>query len=105
MNKIIREGFYDPDDDNELFDIGDGGKYRVSWEFKTQVSYYEFKTVSEGRKVVDSEEDAYKMVDALRHKYEGTYATELRIERLVKTLSDDRWDNVFDWGRGYVHCD
>ena len=104
-NKILKEDFYDPDDDNELYDIGDGGKYKVLYEFKTQVSYYEYKTVAEGCKVVNSKEEAFKLVDELRHKYEGTYATELKVERLVKSLSDDRWVNVFDWGRGYVRCD
>ena len=99
----VPDGFYDPDDDTDMFDIGYGGKYRVTWEFKTSgKSYYDYKTVSEGEKVVNSKNEAYKIFDMLKNKYEGTYATEFRIERLIKTLSDDRWENVYDASRMYV---
>ena len=103
VKRVLREGLYDPEDDNEIFDIGNGGKYKVSWEFKTSTERpYEYKTVSEGEKIVGSKEDAYDLFNKLKNKYSGTYATRFRIERLVKTLSDDRWENEYDASAGYV---
>lgn len=103
VRKVLREGLFDPDDDNEIYDVGDGGKYKVVWEFKTQGTVpYEYNTVSEGEKVVASKEEAYDVVDMLSEKYKGAYATEFRIERLVKTLSDDRWEYVYDLSNKYV---
>lgn len=103
VRKVLREGLFDPDDDNEIYDVGDGGKYKVVWEFKTQGTVpYEYNTVSEGEKVVASIEEAYDIVDMLSKKYKGAYATKFRIERLIKTLSDDRWEHVYDLSNWYV---
>lgn len=98
----IREGIYDPDDDNEIFDVGFGGKYRVTWEFKVQERAYQYKTVSEGQEIVKTKEEAYDLYNALRTKYKGTYATRFIIERLIITLSDDRWDTVIDSSNQYL---
>ena len=103
VRKVLREGLFDSDEDNEIYDVGDDGKYRVVWEFKTKGTVpYEYNTVSEGEKVVASKEEAYDIVDMLSKKYKGAYATKFRIERLIKNLSDDRWEYVYDLSNKYI---
>lgn len=102
VNRILKEGLYDTDEDNEIYDVGYEDKYRVVWEFKTKTSYLQYKTISEGEKIVDSEDNAYKLFNNLSRKYKGAFATKFRIERLVKSLSDNRWENVYDASNNYV---
>lgn len=102
VNRILREGLYDTDEDNEIYDVGYEDKYRVVWEFKTKTSYLQYKTISEGEEIVDSEDNAYKLFNNLSRKYKGAFATKFRIERLVKSLSDNRWENVYDASNDYV---
>ena len=105
IRKILREGIFDPDDgDNDIFDLRRTGKYRVTWDFIKNVGYHDWEDIDWGDEVVNSKEEAQSLVDELKRKYsgQGVFAKQFRIERLIITLSDDRWDTVLDMSNGYV---
>jgi len=105
IRKILREGIFDPDDgDNDIFDVRRTGKYRVTWDFIKNVGYHDWEDIDWGDEVVNSKEEAQSLVDELKRKYsgQGVFAKQFRIERLIITLSDDRWDTVLDMSNGYV---
>ena len=105
IRKILREGIFDPDDgDNDIFDVRRTGKYRVTWDFIKNVGYHDWEDIDWGDEVVNSKEEAQSLVDELNRKYggQGVFAKQFRIERLIITLSDDRWDTVLDMSNGYV---
>lgn len=105
IRKILREGIFDPDDgDNDIFDVRRTGKYRVRWDFIKSVGYHDWEDLDWGDEVVNSKEEAQSLVDELNRKYggRGVFARQFSVERLIITLSDDRWDTVLDMSNGYV---
>ena len=97
VKRGLMEGFYDSDDDNEIFDIGESNTYKVSWEIKARGNtLYSYNTIDDGEKIVHSKDEAYNIFNQIKERHKDRYATKLRIEQLIKTYSDNRWKIVYD---------
>ena len=97
VKRVLMEGFYDSDDDNEIFDIGESNTYKVSWEIKARGNtLYSYNTIDDGEKIVHSKDEAYNIFNQIKERHKDRYATKLRIEQLIKTYSDNRWKIVYD---------
>lgn len=107
-NRKLKEGIYDPYDDNEVFDIGKTNDYRVNWMFSDLSRWGNPKIVSQGQEEFGSMEECVEFIKKTAEESEkksghDLYATECKIEQKIGSLADDRWDNVCSYDGMYLH--
>ena len=107
VGRALNEGVFDPDDDNEIYDVGPEDRYRFMWRIVERAakptSYNRWDVLSEGVEEFQSKQEAIDFAyDIAKKTPTHGFATEFRIERFIDTLADGRWDNVYNWDRRYV---